>query len=215
MQPTIQPKPLWMISSHSKSPRQKTNWHVSIIPDTVSPISSPFHQDIFLRITKGRSRPAGNNKIIFKRFSFNISRLPWYTAFQDQNTSNSYLRTPVGFRVNTVDAKTIPRNKSKTNPATACESAIFRCPTNLNKTTDTKKKSIEKQTISRTVQARLCVMKIWYRSNSIVPPDEFVFILNILPQSFRIRKIKGFYMSNSSLISPSSPILTPSDNVSR
>lgn len=59
------------------------------------------------------------------------------------------------------------------------------------------KKSMEKQTISRIVQARLCVMKIWYKSNSIVPPDELracfsVCPLGILPQSFRIRNICPF-----------------------
>ena len=42
--------------------------------------------------------------------------------------------------------------------------------------TDTKKNSIEKQMISRIVHARLCVIKIWYKSNSIIPPDEFTLL---------------------------------------
>ena len=40
----------------------------------------------------------------------------------------------------------------------------------LNEMIATMVKSIEKQIISRTVHARLCVMKIWYKSNCALPP---------------------------------------------
>ena len=68
------------------------------------------------------------------------------------------------------------------------------------------KKSMEKQTISRIVQARLCVIKIWYKSNSIVPPDEF-----ILYSEYTTTKFPGSqYMSvyNHALL-PAYPSILP------
>ena len=62
----------------------------------------------------------GNSRIIFSRFSFSSGWLfSKNTFFQDQKSSRQYFRSPSGVRVNTVEAKAIPRKTNSANPAAA------------------------------------------------------------------------------------------------
>ena len=125
MHPAIQPRLLWTIASHSNNPLRNINWNVSIIPETITPASSPFHQ-LSLRLNViGSNRPMGNNSMQLSRFSFNSSRL-WLrkNAFQDQNSSRLYFRS-IGMRVNTVDPNTMPRKRRRIKPDMACDGFIF------------------------------------------------------------------------------------------
>ena len=160
MHPAIQPRLLWTISSHSNNPLQNINWTVSIIPETRTPASNPFHQlSLRLNVT-GSNRPMGNSSIQFSRFSFISSRL-WFrkTAFQDQNSSRLYFRS-IGIRVNTVEPNTMPRKRRRIMPDMACDSFIFLLYSKYSAVSNAMVYSIEKPITSRTVHTLLWVMKI-------------------------------------------------------
>lgn len=177
MHPAIQPRLLWTISSHSNNPLQNINWKVSIIPETITPASSPFHQlSLRLNVT-GSNRPMGNNSMPFSRFSFSISRL-WFkkTDFQDQNSSRLYCRS-IGMRVNTVEPNTMPRKRRRSKPDMACDGLIFLLCSKYSAVSNAMVNSIEKPITSQTVQALLWVMKIWYKSNVVFCSLSLIYYL--------------------------------------
>ena len=113
----------------------------------------------------------------FSRFSFSISRL-WFkkTAFQDQNSSRLYCRS-IGMRVNTVEPNTMPRKRWRSKPDMACDGFIFLLCSKYSAVSIAMVNSIEKPITSRTVQALLWVMKIWYKSNVVFCSLSLIYYL--------------------------------------
>ena len=74
--------------------------------------------------------------------------------------SRQYFRSPSGVRVNTVEAKTIPRKTNSAKPAAAWNQKIFLRRKRTSAKRAAAARSAAKQAISRTVQGRLWIVRI-------------------------------------------------------
>lgn len=117
IQPAIAPRALSIISSHSKSPLQSTNWHTSMNAENMNPKAKALHHFIFLSNANGNNMPAGNRRNILRTTSSNNSLLPVAISYHDQNGINSYVCIPFEVLVKKVEANTTTRKKNESSPA--------------------------------------------------------------------------------------------------
>lgn len=123
--PTIQPNALWIISSHSNSPRRKISWLISIQADTQIPARNACQGWTFFFTINGSNTPIGINNIQFSKSSCNKDWSWWLiTSNQDQNGISSYCLVPTALTLDVISKQKLYTLRVISNPI---QSSISPC----------------------------------------------------------------------------------------